>query len=189
MRLRPASAEIIGPEALALDERGRGGKPAQVQAKKREVPRDGELVTRALERLREVVHEKDLKNSQVREAIARAALDHGGHFTVEDLVRVLRRQGMDNVHVATVYRAIPLLIESGLIQQSLLTAGDTQHFERAFEREHHDHLICSSCGALVEFHSEALEAMQREIAERHGYTLDSHVHELRGLCADCQAKR
>lgn len=186
--MRHDSPEVIGSAPSSLDEERQGGKPDRVQAKKRDASRDGELVTRALERLRTVVHEKDLKNSQVREAIARAALDHGGHFTVEDLVRVLRRQGMDNVHVATVYRAIPLLIESGLIQQSLLTAGDTQHFERAFEREHHDHLICSSCGALVEFHSEALEAMQREIAERHGYTLDSHVHELRGRCADCQAK-
>jgi Fur family ferric uptake transcriptional regulator len=160
-----------------------------VQAKAKQATSPTDLVGRALDQLRAVVHEKDLKNSQVREAIARAALDHGGHFTVEDLVRVLRRQGMKNVHVATVYRAIPLLVEAGLIQAALLTEGDTHHFERSFEREHHDHLICSSCGSLVEFHSEALEAMQREIAERYGYTLDSHVHELRGLCGQCQAKR
>jgi Fur family transcriptional regulator, ferric uptake regulator len=160
-----------------------------VQAKAKPAVESSGLMARALDHLRAVVHQKDLKNSQVREAIARAALDHGGHFTVEDLVRVLRRQGLKNVHVATVYRAIPLLVESGLIQAALLTEGDTQHFERSFEREHHDHLICSSCGGLVEFHSEALEAMQREIAARHGYTLDSHVHELRGLCGACQAKR
>lgn len=159
-----------------------------MQAKAKQVVESSGLLTRALDQLRAVVQQKDLKNSQVREAIARAALDHGGHFTVEDLVRVLRRQGLKNVHVATVYRAIPLLVESGLIQAALLTQGDTQHFERSFEREHHDHLICSSCGALVEFHSEALEAMQREIAIRYGYTLDSHVHELRGLCASCQTK-
>ena len=148
---------------------------------------DSAMVGRALERLRAVVQAKDLKNSQVREAIARAALEHGGHFTVDELVRGLRRQGITDVHVATVYRAIPLLVESGLIQQALLSEGDTQHFERSFEREHHDHLICSSCGALVEFHSESLEALQCEIAERHGYTLESHVHELRGLCSACRA--
>jgi len=162
-------------------------KPCAVQTRKRGDKSDSELVGRALERLREVVQSKDLKNSQVREAIARAALEHGGHFTVEELVRSLRRQGIANVHVATVYRAIPLLVEAGLIQQSLLSEGDTQHFERSFEREHHDHLICSSCGALVEFHSEGLEALQREIAERHGYTLESHVHELRGICSVCRA--
>jgi len=157
-----------------------------VQGKGRREEDEPDLVGRALERLREVVHAKDLKNSQVREAIARAALEHGGHFTVEELVRSLRRQGVANVHVATVYRAIPLLVEAGLIQQALLSEGDTQHFERSFERDHHDHIICSSCGALVEFHSEALENLQREIAERHGYTLESHVHELRGLCAACR---
>lgn len=160
-----------------------------MQAKAGKGAGSGDLVGRALEHLRTVVHDKDLKNSQVREAIARAALDHGGHFTVEDLVGVLRRQGLRNVHMATVYRAIPLLVEAGLIQAALLTEGDTQHFERSFEREHHDHLICSSCGALVEFHSEALEAMQREIADRYGYTLDSHVHELRGLCGKCRRAR
>jgi len=159
-----------------------------MQAKKRREGSESDLIGRALDRLREVVHAKDLKNSQVREAIARAALEHGGHFTVEELVRSLRRQGITNVHVATVYRAIPLLVEAGLIQQALLSEGDTQHFERSFERDHHDHLICSSCGALVEFHSEVLEALQREIAERHGYTLESHIHELRGLCAVCRAR-
>jgi len=159
-----------------------------VQAKKRREGSESDLIGRALDRLREVVHAKDLKNSQVREAIARAALEHGGHFTVEELVRSLRRQGITNVHVATVYRAIPLLVEAGLIQQALLSEGDTQHFERSFERDHHDHLICSSCGALVEFHSEVLEALQREIAERHGYALESHIHELRGLCAVCRAR-
>jgi len=160
-----------------------------VQTKKRVAKTDSELVDRALDRLREVVQSKELKNSQVREAIARAALQHGGHFTVEELVRSLRLQGITNVHVATVYRAIPLLVEAGLIQQSLLSEGDTQHFERSFEREHHDHLICSSCGALVEFHSEGLEALQREIAERHGYTLESHIHELRGTCAACRSSK
>jgi Fur family transcriptional regulator, ferric uptake regulator len=171
---------------LALDGLWTAEKPCPVPTKKREDKADAELVGRALDRLRAVVHAKDLKNSQVREAIARAALEHGGHFTVEELVRSLRHQGITNVHVATVYRAIPLLVEAGLIQQSLLSEGDTQHFERSFERDHHDHLICSSCGALVEFHSEGLEALQREIAERHGYTLESHVHELRGICSICR---
>lgn len=150
---------------------------------------DSDLIEHALERLRAVVLARDLKTSQVREAIARAALEHGGHFTVEELARSLRRQGMSDVHVSTVYRAIPLLVESGLIQQALLSGGDTQHFERAFGREHHDHLICSSCGALVEFHSEGLEALQREIAERYGYLLQSHVHQLRGTCPVCRSSK
>ena len=56
----------------------------------------------------------------------------------------------------------------------------------AFEREHHDHLVCTACGRIVEYQSEAMEALQREIAARYGFELDDHVHELRGRCRECR---
>lgn len=124
--------------------------------------------------------------SKVREAITRAALSYKGHFNVEDLVRVLHGDGIHEAHVATVYRAIPLLIDAGLIQPALVSKGDGQHYEAVFEREHHDHLVCVRCSRIVEFQSEALEALQREIAARYHFELDDHVHELRGRCRECR---
>lgn len=144
------------------------------------------MVERALVRLREMVRDQDLKNSRVREAIAREAVSYPGHFTVEELLRVVRASGAENAHLATIYRTIPLLIEAGLIEEALVGSSESQVYERSFEREHHDHLICTSCRKIVEFYSEPLEAIQREIATRYGYRLDGHVHELWGLCADCQ---
>jgi Fur family ferric uptake transcriptional regulator len=145
-----------------------------------------EALGRALERFRAVLHAQALKMSKVRESIARAALVYEGHFSVEELVRVLHAQGVRDAHVATVYRAVPLMIEAGLIQPALIARGDSQHYEAAFEREHHDHLVCTACGRIVEYQSEAMEALQREVAARYGFELDDHVHELRGRCRECR---
>jgi Fur family transcriptional regulator, ferric uptake regulator len=143
-------------------------------------------VDRALDQLRNVVRAKGLKSSAVRDAVARVALGYDGHFTVEDLVKSLRETGVTDVHPATVYRVLPLLVEAGLIQETLVSAGDGHRYERAFEREHHDHLICTSCGKVVEFQFEAIEVLQRDLSESLGFKLTGHIHELYGVCASCQ---
>lgn len=143
---------------------------------------------RALTRLRSLLHDRSLKMSRVREAIARAALSYEGHFGVDELVGVLQRSGVHEAHMATVYRAVPLMVEAGLIQPALVASGEGQRYEASFEREHHDHLVCRRCGKVVEYHSEALEALQREIAARYEFELDDHVHELRGRCKECRQR-
>jgi len=141
---------------------------------------------RALERFRAVLRERSLKMSKVRESIARTALNYDGHFNVDELRNVLQQGGVRDAHMATVYRALPLLVDAGLIQPALVSKGDGQRYEATFEREHHDHLVCTACGHVVEYQSETLEALQRDIAKRYGFELDDHVHELRGRCKDCR---
>ncbi len=137
-------------------------------------------------RFTELLHGKSLKLSKVRESIARAALLYDGHFTVDELVRALQADGVSDAHVATVYRAMPLLVEAGLVQPALVSFGESQHYEATFGRAHHDHLVCRSCGRIVEYESEALEVLQREIAARYEFELDDHIHELRGRCGACR---
>jgi Fur family transcriptional regulator, ferric uptake regulator len=147
-----------------------------------------DAVARALERFRGVLHQRKLKMSSVREAIAHAVLRYQGHFSVDDLVRELHAHGVHEAHMATVYRALPLLVEAGLIEPALVSKGDGQRYEVTFETEHHDHLVCTQCGRVVEYQSEPLEALQREIAKRYGFELDDHVHELRGRCKECRRR-
>jgi Fur family ferric uptake transcriptional regulator len=158
----------------------------------REAPKPGtcdpDTVERAVEALRLVVRERGLKASATREAIARAALRRTGHFSAEDLIADLRRDGSEGGQVATVYRVLPLLVEAGLLQVTLLSRRDGTRYERAFEREHHDHLVCTRCGEIVEFEFEAIEVMQRQVASRFGYRLTGHVHELFGLCRLCASR-
>jgi Fur family transcriptional regulator, ferric uptake regulator len=101
-------------------------------------------------------------------------------------MRELTRANVKDAHLATVYRTLPLLIEAGLIHPTLLSSGERRFYEPAFERPHHDHLVCTSCGRVVEFEFEAFEVLQQDIARRYGFELTEHFHELLGLCAECR---
>lgn len=147
-----------------------------------------DAVARGLERFRAALRERSLKMSKVRESIARMALSYQGHFSVDELMQVLRDKGVNDAHLATVYRAVPLMVEAGLIQPALVSKAEGQRYEASFEREHHDHLVCTRCGRVVEYHSEALETLQREIARRYDFELDDRVHELRGRCKPCRRR-
>ncbi|HLM44920.1 MAG TPA: transcriptional repressor, partial [Myxococcaceae bacterium] len=59
-------------------------------------------------------------------------------------------------------------------------------YEAAAGREHHDHLICTHCGTIVEFEDDRIEHMQDAVARKHGFTVTSHKMELYGLCRNCQ---
>lgn len=158
----------------------------------RRIPKSAALpdqaIERAIQQLRDFNRRKGLRNSTVRETVARTAMRRRGHFSVEELVSEIRGEANTEIHAATVYRIMPLLVEAGLLRITLVSTGDGALYERSFEREHHDHLICTECGAVVEFHFEAIEVLQRDLAERFGFRLTSHIHELLGLCAKCRSQ-
>jgi Fur family ferric uptake transcriptional regulator len=143
-------------------------------------------INEALDRFREVLRRRSLRMTDVREAIVRAVLARRGHFDIEELTRDVQVQGVDASR-ATVYRALPLLVEAGIIQPTMLSGGK-RHYEAAFGHEHHDHLICSQCGKVIEFQFEAFEMLQRDLAAKYGFALVAHYHELIGVCGDCQRK-
>lgn len=149
--------------------------------------RDEARTERALDRFREVLKTRKLRMTGVREAIVREALAYEGHFDIQELARKLQDSGVHDSSLATVYRGMPLLVEAGIVQPTMLSAGGQGHrFEVSFEREHHDHLVCTSCGKVIEFHFEAFEVLQNDIAERYDFVLTNHVHELMGVCGPCR---
>ena len=127
-----------------------------------------------------------LRLTSSRRAIVDAILGRQGHFAIEELVEELRARGL-HASKATVYRALPLLTEAGIVKPAVVT-GDEKSYERAVGREHHDHLVCGGCGAVVEFEYDAIEILQREVAARHGFTLEGHMLQLLGRCPACRAK-
>lgn len=154
-------------------------------SKQTSTPCPGEVPgAQALARFERQLTSRGLRLTSARRAIAAAVLERDGHFAIEDLVADLRRRGIRGSK-ATVYRALPLLTEAGILQAAVIT-GDTRSYEAAVGREHHDHLVCLGCGKVVEFEFEAFEILQREIAARHGFRLDGHHHQLIGRCAECQ---
>jgi len=53
----------------------------------------------------------------------------------------------------------------------------------------HDHMICNLCGRIIEFSSGELEALQDKLCREQGFTPESHVLHIRGICRVCAAKQ
>ncbi len=133
-------------------------------------------------RLRDHVVRNKLKSSSRRELILETLAAMGRHVTAEELLRSVRDRDA-RIGAATVYRTLRVFQESGIIAERRFEGGATR-FELV--GEHHDHLICTSCGIIVEFEDEAIEREQARVAATHGFELRSHRHELYGVCGACR---
>ncbi len=144
-------------------------------------------MTRTVEwedRLKAYLTEHGLRLTRQRRVIAEAFFEGEGHPDIEELyerVRAIDR----GVGQATVYRTLKLLVESGLANRSRF-GGAASRYEVSEEGEHHDHLVCTRCGRLIEFHNETIEALQEKIAREHGFEIQDHKMEIYGLCATCR---
>jgi len=139
-----------------------------------------------IKRMQQFISGRRLKNTKQRDLIAIIALRAEGHIGVEEIFRVARKKDA-KVGFSTVYRTMKLLKECGLVIERHFGDGVTR-YEPVRDGEHHDHLICTSCGTIVEFEDESIEERQTAVAARHGFFVQSHKHEIYGLCPRCAAK-
>jgi Fur family ferric uptake transcriptional regulator len=138
------------------------------------------------ELLNQFLSSKGLKSTRQRALIVEAFFGRPGHVSVDELVAEVRTRD-PRVSTATVYRTLKLLTESGLVHARHFGGGQTR-YESAAGRHHHDHLICTQCGTIVEFENDRIEALQHAVAKAHGFTVIDHKMELYGLCRSCQQK-
>lgn len=87
----------------------------------------------------------------------------------------------ESIGLATVYRVLMQLELAGLIQKNQF-ADNQSNYE--IKKQHHDHLICTRCGKIIEFVNDDLEILQEKISDKYGFRLDSHVMTLFGICND-----
>lgn len=119
-----------------------------------------------------------LRLTDQRRTIARVLEEAEDHPDVEELHR--RAAARDaRISLATVYRAVKLFEESGILDK--LEFGDGRARYEDAERDHHDHLIDITTGAVIEFCDPEIEALQEKIAEKLGYRLKGHRLELYGV--------
>lgn len=136
-------------------------------------------------RLRDHVLRNKLKSSSRRELILETFASIGRHVTADELLRAVRDRDA-RIGAATVYRTLRVFQESGIVAERRFEGGATR-FELVSD-DHHDHLICVQCGTIVEFEDDIVENEQQRVAEAHGFVLQSHRHELYGLCPNCRKK-
>jgi Fur family ferric uptake transcriptional regulator len=130
------------------------------------------------------LRDSGLKVTAGRRAIVGHALRHFGHFEAEELFASLRRAG-SSVSRATLYRTLGRLVEAGLVRKHPLEDGRT-FYEPAFDREHHEHLVCVRCGEILEFVQDEIERLQDEVCREHRFQPLSHTLQIYGTCERCQ---
>ncbi len=127
---------------------------------------------------------KKLKFTYERRHIFEEVEKLNDHFDADSLYELLKGKGY-RIARDTVYRTLPLLLECGVIQKSA-GAGKRDYFERVSIKGHHDHMICIRTGKIIEFHSDAIEKLQDEIAQKHGFKIIFHDHRIFGLSKEAQ---
>jgi Fur family transcriptional regulator, ferric uptake regulator len=137
--------------------------------------------------LREYIARHGLKSSRQRELIAEVFFQARGHLSIDQLLERVRKDD-PRVGQATVYRTMKLLTKCGLAEARQFGDGHTRYEPIDSHEEHHDHLICTSCGKIVEFVNTQIETLQARVAKQNGFIVTSHKLELYGLCPDCQAR-
>lgn len=139
------------------------------------------------EKFKSFLKEQGLKYTIERKEILKAIVKCKRHFDAEEIHQRLRKE-KSSVSLATVYRTIPLLIQCGLIMETL-HCREKVSYEKIHNKKHHDHLICIGCGKIIEFFNEEVESLQNEICRQYHFLPTEHRLGIKGYCQECQEKR
>jgi len=106
------------------------------------------------------------------------------HLGLDEIHRRARKRDR-RIGYATVYRTMKLLAELGLALERRFGDGAVR-YELAVGGAHHGHLICTNCARIVEFEEHRIETLEKQIARDAGFSIQSHRHEIYGLCDRCR---
>jgi Fur family ferric uptake transcriptional regulator len=139
-----------------------------------------------LKEFQTLLKENSLKFTKQRELVLKFLYENDGHFTPEDIYTLLKEQYPDvNIGIATVYRTLTLL-ETSQIASSISFGIQGKKYELGLKK-HHDHLICTNCGDIIEFFDEIIESRQEAIAQKFNFQMTDHTMKIIGLCENCQS--
>ena len=127
------------------------------------------------------------KRSSKRDLIVNVFLRQDGHFSADDLVDLLRREGQ-KISRATVYRTLQWMVDAGIARKVDFGEGRFR-FEHSYRHPRHFHLVCKSCNRSSEFLSSDIEVLLEEIAAARGFAARQSVLQIYGTCEDCRAGR
>nr|WP_301334934.1 ferric iron uptake transcriptional regulator [Flagellatimonas centrodinii] len=124
-----------------------------------------------------MVESSDLRNAGLKVTLPRLKIleilesNAEQHLSAEDIYRRLL-DAHEEIGLATVYRVLTQFEAAGLVVRHNFEGG---HAVFELERgEHHDHMVCLDSGKVIEFVSEEIEKLQRQIADKHGYVVHDH---------------
>lgn len=132
---------------------------------------------------------QDLRNAGLKVTLPRVKIlelletSKQRHMSAEDVYKTLLEQ-QEDVGLATVYRVLTQFESAGIVTRHHFEGGHSV-FELK-DNTHHDHIVCSECGKVVEFEDPIIEERQQKIAAELGFILTDHALNLYGVCSNCQ---
>jgi len=139
-----------------------------------------------VEKFRRYLRDRRQPVTRQRMAVAEVLVASHDHPSVEQLRRRLAQRGQQ-IGLATLYRTVDALIQSGLAREHDFGEG-FKRYEAVVRRAEHAHLVCRSCGGVFEFTNERLERMLRMTADEHRFHYEHHKVEVHGVCASCRTR-
>lgn len=146
-----------------------------------------QLHTLEKEQCRALLEQEDIDRREDRLDILESFLQTEHHVTCQDMVHLLEAQEK-TYSPEFVQDTMRLLYRLGFARKNRFNNGHVR-YEHMHIGEHHDHLICTGCGAIVEFENDQIEALQRQIADAYGFEPLHHRMELYGICSNCRKDR
>ncbi len=127
---------------------------------------------------------RGLKLTSQRDRIFERAFATHEHFSAETLLGWLDAEKGAAVSRATVYRTLEMMVTGGFLE-AVDTGGKELLYEHTLGHEHHDHMVCISCGALEEFVDARIEQLQNKACRAADFTPVRHLLRIRGYCKQC----
>jgi Fur family transcriptional regulator, ferric uptake regulator len=125
-----------------------------------------------------------LKQTDQRNTILRTFLETREHLSTDELHRLVKKKD-PGIGFTTVYRTLKLLAGCGLASEVAFHDGIAR-YEHQYNRRSHHHMVCTECGASVEFFSPEISEIEQEIGRKHHYLTGRHTFQIYGVCHDCQ---
>lgn len=143
-----------------------------------------------LKDLRAKLSERGYKMTPQRKEILKIFIEHPKihHMSAEDVYGFLRKNDSE-IGLATVYRALDLLSELGILVQVDFGDGCARYELNTADPNvhHHHHLICLKCKRVIEFEEDFLDYLEYTIEKQSGFQIVNHEVKFFGYCKDCQA--
>ncbi len=128
-----------------------------------------------------------LTDFEDRFAVMEAFMQTDGHVSSAQMIERLNELNLQ-LDPEFVRDTLKLMCQYGFASKRQFDNGEIL-YEHLHLGQHHDHMVCATCGAIVEFEDPGLEALQVQVAERHGFHLLQHKMEMYGICARCMSLR
>ena len=132
------------------------------------------------------LQEKGHRLTPQRMLIIEALHNADQHISAEEIYEQLHSR-YPYANISTVYRTLELLKKLDLVTETDFGEGRVRY--HAAEKGHHHHLVCRSCGKIIDLEEAALYPLKETLLQEYGFDADLRHLAISGECSECRRKK